>query len=224
MRIRRPSRRTIVLAALLCVTAPALLVVGANAIVLLGGRGSADRPADAPRAQAALVLGAQVRADGSMSDMLADRVAVAAELYRAGKVERVLVSGDHGRVGYDEPNTMKRALVKAGVPAEDVFTDHAGFDTWDSVVRARKVFQVESALIVTQGFHAPRAVWLAQQAGLDAHGVTADRRDYGRQGQKSQVREVFARVKAVGSVTAGVDPRFLGPPVPITGDASASDG
>ena len=211
-------------AALAGAAVPLALVAIANAIVLLGGRGSVDRPADAPHAQVALVLGAQVREDGSMSGMLADRVAVAAELYRAGKVDRVLVSGDHGRADYDEPNTMKRALVKAGVPAEDVFTDHAGFDTWDSVVRARKVFKVESALVVTQGFHAPRAVWLAKRAGLDAHGVVADVHAYGRQGQKSQIREVFARVKAVGSATVGVEPRFLGPSVPITGDASASDG
>jgi SanA protein len=224
MRIRRPRRRTVVLAIVAGAAVPLVLVAIANAIVLLGGRGSVDRPEDAPRAQVALVLGAQVRPDGTMSDMLADRVTVAARLYKAGKVDRVLVSGDHGRVGYDEPNTMKRALVQAGVPADDVFTDHAGFDTRDSVVRARNVFQVDSALIVTQGFHAPRAVWLAGRAGLDAHGVTADLRDYGRQGQKSQVRETLARVKAVGSATIARDPRFLGPPIPITGDASASDG
>jgi SanA protein len=119
---------------------------------------------------------------------------------------------------------MKHALVRAGVPDSAVFTDHAGFDTWDSVVRARKVFQVDSVLVVTQGFHIPRAVWLARHAGLDAHGVVADRHDYGRQGQKSQLREVLGRVKAVGNVAGGTKPRFLGPPVPITGDSRASDG
>src|SRR3712207_2507929 len=80
-----------------------------NAIVLLGGSDSVDRPGDAPRAQVALVLGAEVKRDGTMSAMLADRVATAAELYKLGKVDRVLVSGDHGRAAYDEPNTMKRA-------------------------------------------------------------------------------------------------------------------
>jgi SanA protein len=221
---RRPRRRTLVIAAAVRVAVPALLVAVANAIVVLGSGGSVERVDDAPHAQFALVLGAQVRSDGSMSGMLADRVAVAGELYRAGKVDRVLVSGDHGRAVYDEPNTMKRALVAAGVPEEDIFTDHAGFDTWDSVVRARKVFQARSALVVTQGFHMPRAVWLARHAGLDAHGVVADRHDYGRQGQKSALREVLGRVKAVGNVAAGTKPRFLGPPVPITGDARASDG
>jgi SanA protein len=213
-----------VLALIACVAAGLAAVVVTNAIVLLGSDGSYDRPADAPHAQVALVLGAQVRPDGSMSGMLADRVAVAAELYRDGKVDRVLVSGDHGRTGYDEPNTMKRALVRAGVPADHVFTDHAGFDTWDSVVRARKVFQVRSALIVTQGFHMPRAIWLGRHAGLDVHGVVADLHGYGRQGQKSSVREVLSRVKAVGSVATGAKPRYLGPPVPIDGRAHASDG
>jgi SanA protein len=92
------------------------------------------------------------------------------------------------------------------------------------MVRARKVFQVRSALVVTQGFHMPRALWLARHADLDAHGVVADLHGYGRQGQKSSVREVLSRVKAVGNVATGAKPRFLGPPVPIEGSARASDG
>jgi SanA protein len=226
MRIRRPRRKTVVLAALAFTLPPFLLVVIANAVVLLGSGGvsSSDEIEEAPHAQTAIVLGAQVRPDGSMSWMLEDRVETAARLYNAGKVDRVLVTGDHGRLEYDEPNTMKRALIDRGVPAGDIFTDHAGFDTWDSVVRAKKVFKVDSALIVTQGFHTPRAVWLARRAGLPADGVTSDLRDYGRSGQKSQVREVLARVKAVSSVIRGADPKFLGPAIPITGDARASDG
>jgi SanA protein len=219
--LRRPRGKTIALALFV---PPLLLVAVTNAVVLLGSGDSTRDVARASHAQVALVLGAQVRPDGSMSGMLADRVHVAAELYKAGKVDRVLVSGDHGRVGYDEPNTMKRALIAQGVPAGDVFTDHAGFDTWSSVVRARRVFQVRSAVIVTQGFHMPRALWLAHHAGLHADGVVADLHDYGRQGQKSQVREVLGRVKAVGSVVLGTQPRFLGPAIPITGDARASDG
>ena len=110
----------------------ALAVGVANTVVLSGGGGGvAARELDrAPRAQAALVLGALVHEDGEMSAMLADRVRVAAALYRAGKVDRVLVSGDHGRPHYDEVNTMRRALIRAGVPDREVFTDHAGFDTW----------------------------------------------------------------------------------------------
>jgi len=205
--------------------AGALVVAGSNAVVLLsGGSGDYARPADAPRAQVALVLGAAVRPDGTLTPMLRDRVRVAAELYREGKVSKVLASGDHGTVQYDEVNPMKRALIAQGVPERDVFTDHAGFDTWDSVVRARKVFGVSSALVVTQGFHLPRAVWLARRAGLDAHGVSASLHGYGTQGRRSGVREVLARVKAVEEAVTSSRPRYLGPPVPITGDGRASAG
>jgi SanA protein len=221
-RARRPLRRALI-AACACAAVVVALVAGANAVVLLGG-GSSSSIDDAPHAQVALLLGAQVHDDGRPSAMLADRIAVAAELYRAGKVDRVLASGDHGRVGYDEVNTMRRELIAAGVPARDIFTDHAGFDTWDSSVRARKVFDVSSALVVTQRFHLARAVWLAQRAGLTASGVAADRQDYGRSQQRSEVREVLARVKAVGQVVTGAEPRYLGPQIPIDGDARASRG
>jgi SanA protein len=225
MRAALPGRKTVLIAVAAALGAVVLVVGGSNALVLLsGGSEDYDRPADAPHAQVALVLGAHVRPDGSMTSMLTDRVRVAADLYRAGKVDKVLVSGDHGRVDYDEVNPMKRALVAAGVPERDVFTDHAGFDTWDSVVRAKKVFDVRSALVVTQGFHLPRAVWLARRAGLDAHGVSADLHGYGEQGRRSRMREVLARVKAVEEAVTGSKPRFLGPKIPITGDGRASAG
>jgi len=220
---RRPRLRTLAVLAAALIGAGVVIVGVANAVVLLGGEGSSD-VAGAPHAQVALLLGAKVEPDGVPSAMLADRIAVAAELYRAGKVERVLASGDHGRTDYDEVNAMKRALVARGVPARDVFTDHAGFDTWSSVVRARKVFRVSSALVVTQDFHLARAVWLARRAGITAHGVGADLRGYGGQGTLSQARELLARVKAVGDVVRDAQPRYLGPPIPITGDARASAG
>lgn len=223
MRSRRPRLRTLAVVAAALLGAGVVLVAAANAVVLIGGDGS-TRAADAPHAQVALLLGAKVLPDGRPSGMLADRIAVAAQLYRAGKVERVLASGDHGTTAYDEVNAMRRELIAHGVPARDVFTDHAGFDTWSSAVRARKVFRVRSALVVTQGFHLARAVWLARRAGLDAHGVGADLHGYGRQGKLSQLREVLARVKAVGDVATGAQPRFLGPAIPITGDAHASAG
>lgn len=203
-----------------------LVVGGANAVVLLGGGDAvaAGQERSAPHAQVALVLGALVYDDGRPSPMLRDRIAAGAALYRAGKVDRVLVSGDHGRTEYDEVNVMRRELIRAGVPARDVFTDHAGFDTLNSVVRARKVFQVRSALIVSQGFHLPRAVWLAERAGLEAHGVAADVGGYGGQGRRGALREIVARTKAAADVVTGADPKFLGDPIPITGDARASAG
>lgn len=206
------------------VAAGGLIVAAANAVVLLGGGEAGHDPARAPRAQVALVLGAGLNRDGRPSGMLADRLDAAAKLYRDGRVERILVSGDHGRVDYDEVNAMRRDLVSRGVPDADVFTDHAGFDTWSSMIRARKVFDVRSAIVVTQGFHMARALWLAKRAGLEVHGLAADRSGYGNFGRIARLREVLARVKAVEDVVTGADPKFLGPQVPVTGDASASRG
>ncbi len=224
--MRRRSRRMLVaglLAGFVVLGVATLLI--SNALVLLGTRDEiTDRPAQAPQAQVAIVLGARVQPDGRMSAMLADRVSTGARLYLAGKVEKVLASGDHGTRGYDEVNAMRRGLLDAGVPDRDIFTDHAGFDTWSSMVRAQKVFGVESALVVTQGFHLPRAVWLGKRAGLDVHGVSSDLRGYGRQNRRSSVREWLARPKAVQEVAVGRDPRFLGPQIPITGDGRLSRG
>jgi SanA protein len=205
--------------------AGAVVVVGVtNAVVALGGGGWTRDPAAAPHAQVALVLGAQVKPDGTPSAMLDDRVRAAAALYRDGRVAKVLVSGDHGRVGYDEVGTMRSELLRLGVPARDIFEDHAGFDTWDSMVRARKVFAVRSAVVVTQRFHLARALWLARRAGLRASGLAADARGYGAIMRSLQAREVVARVKAVGDVVTGAAPRFLGPAHPIAGDGRSTRG
>jgi SanA protein len=195
-----------------------------NLIVWSGGRGATDDPAQVPQAQAALVLGAQVMPNGKPSSMLSDRITAAEELYRAGRVEKLLLSGDHGRVKYDEVGTMRRILLARGIPAEDIFTDHAGFDTWDSAQRARRVFDVESAVVVTQGFHMSRALYDARHAGLEATGFIADRRRYGRVMARLRVREAAARIKTMGDVVTGADPHFLGAQIPITGDGRASWG
>jgi SanA protein len=192
-----------------------LAVVGANAYVLL----SADdeytgEVAGVRKAQVAIVPGALVEPDGEMSAMLADRVRQAVRLWRAGRVEKVLVSGDHGTWRYDEPDTMRKALVEAGVTPRDIFEDHAGFDTWATMVRARSVFGVRSAVVVTQGFHMPRALYLADAAGIDATGLTADLHEWGHQGDKSAVREVLSRVKAVADVVLDT-PAMAGPRIPV---------
>jgi SanA protein len=200
-------------------------VIGlANAYLLLRVAGeSTSNVADVPDAQVAIVPGALVNPDGTMSTMLADRVHQALALWRAGKVSRILVSGDHQSWQYDEPDTMRKELVRDGVPGKDVFEDHAGFDTWATMERARSIFGVRSAVIVTQGFHMPRALYLAQAAGIHATGLTADLHPYGFQGVKSGAREVLSRVKAV--VDTAVDtPAMGGPAIPISGDGRASWG
>jgi SanA protein len=200
-----------------------LFVGGANAVVLARTHGRIHSSvAGVDRAEVAIVPGALVRSDGSMSAMLRDRVAGAVALYRAGTVDRILVSGDHHRLGYDETDTMRDAVLAAGVPAEAVFTDYAGFDTWSTMRRARRVFDVRSAVVVTQGFHAARAVDLGLAAGIDTQGLTVGG-SYGTKGRESSVREVLARVKGLGQAT--FHPAvLLGPELPITGAGPSSWG
>ncbi len=175
----------------------------------------------APTKHTALVLGCLVYKSGSLSGMLEDRVSTALDLYKLGKVNKFLLSGDHGRVDYDEVNAMKTFLVEEGVPESDIFTDHAGFDTYSSIVRAKEVFQAEELLIVTQEFHLPRALYIAQQKGLDAHGVVANKRIYGGK-RRAAIRELFANCKALAEVSANKSPKYLGPVIPITGDGRTS--
>jgi SanA protein len=201
-----------------------VLIAVANAYMLLADAGdSTSDIADAPHAQVAIVPGALVKPNGQMSTMLADRVHSAAALWRTGKVDRILVSGDHHTWAYDEPDTMRKALVRAGVPGRNVFEDHAGFDTWATMVRADTIFGVRSAVIITQGFHMPRALFLAHAAGIDATGLTSDLHPYGAQGVKSDVREILSRVKAVANVALDT-PAVGGRSIPITGDGRASWG
>lgn len=191
-----------------------LLVVLANVYVLTEGGDSISRIADVPKTEVAIVPGAFVEPDGEMSAMLAARVTQASRLWHAGKVEKILVSGDHGTWRYDEPDTMRKALVRDGVTPRDIFEDHAGFDTWATMVRARSIFGIRQAVVVTQGFHMPRALYLADAAGIDATGLTADLQPWGFQGRKSAVREVLSRVKAIADVTLDT-PALAGPKIPI---------
>lgn len=167
-----------------------------------------------PSSTVAIVLGASV-VRGEPSPVLRERALAALELYRAGKVQKILVSGDDSVAGFDEVSPVRRLLVEEGVPAEDIFLDHAGFDTYSSMYRARDIFVVRDATIVTQGFHLPRAVFLARRLGLEARGLTAD-----EQGGTAYnyVREVGASLKAVFEVSVSRVPKYLGPQFPITGD------
>lgn len=208
----RLSRAVLAGVCLLVVT-----VTLANAYILFGTDGeSTARVAEAPHAEVAIVPGALVNPDGTMSTMLADRVSHAAALWHAGKVKRILVSGDHHSWAYDEPDTMRKALVRKGVPPRVIFEDHAGFDTWATMLRAHGIFGVEDAIVVTQGFHMPRALYLAEEAGIDATGLVSDLHPYGIQGTKSDVREVLSRVKAVADATLGT-PAMGGTRITISG-------
>lgn len=176
---------------------------------------------DVPVTQTALVLGARVYQDGRLSQILQDRIETAVELYEAGKVKKILVSGDNGQENYDEVNAMKDVLLTKGIPAEDIFLDHAGFDTYDSLYRADYIFDVESLTVVTQKFHLPRAVYVGQGLGIETYGLISDKRRY-RDAERMQIRESLARVKAVMNVVFNSKSKYLGEKVPITGDSRAS--
>lgn len=156
-----------------------------------------------------LVLGCLVRRDGSPSDMLADRLDAGIELYKSGKAPKLLMSGDHGRIEYDEVNAMKGYALRQGVCSEDVFMDHAGFSTYDSLYRAKEVFGAKKILIVSQGYHLYRALYIAKRLGIEAKGVCADQRSYG--GQRARdMREILARGKDFVGCIFDVKPRYLG--------------
>ncbi|WP_230859991.1 SanA/YdcF family protein [Actinoplanes aureus] len=164
-----------------------------------------------PPAPVALVLGAQVLPGGQPSAFLAARLETARQLYRAGKVKAILVSGDHADWDYDEPGAMLVWLVARGVPASQVILDHAGFDTYDSCSRAHRIFGVNRAIVVTQDFHLQRAVALCRTLGVDATGVGDDSvRVYRPQWLRGEVREHGAALKAALDVLSQRDPVFLG--------------
>ncbi|NLJ76165.1 MAG: DUF218 domain-containing protein [Peptococcaceae bacterium] len=173
---------------------------------------------------AILVLGAYVYPDGTLSPMLSDRLNRAYEIYQQGKADKIVVSGDHGHKDYDEVKAMKKYLVDRGMSPEDVFMDHAGFSTYESVYRAKDIFQVKSAIIVTQEYHLPRALFIARELGLDTCGVASDLQDYGKVMAIYRTRECAARVKDFFLTTLLKPlPTFLGEAIPITGDGRATE-
>lgn len=179
---------------------------------------------DVSKADAILVLGAYVSPSGAVSTMLNDRLTVGYELYEQGKAPKLLVSGDHGRKDYDEVNSMKNFLKNKGVPSGNIFMDHAGFSTYESMYRARDIFKVQKVIIVTQEYHLKRAVFVARELGLDAYGVASDKRDYGQAMAMYNLREIAARNKDFFWAKIIIpEPTFLGDSIPVFGDGKATD-
>jgi vancomycin permeability regulator SanA len=169
------------------------------------------RAANVPSTPVALVLGS-LETDGRPSAFLQARLDVARELYARGKVRAILVSGDNSRPDYDEPTAGREYLVARGVPAGSIALDYAGFDTYDSCVRAHRIFGVTRLTVVTQDYHLPRAVALCRSVGVDAVGAGTDAHQSSFYGFVAEKRELFANVKAALDTATGRDPVFLGPP------------
>lgn len=169
-----------------------------------------------------LVLGCRVYEDGTPSHMLEDRLRRSVELYRAGAAPKLLMSGDHGQREYDEVGAMKQYALAEGVSSRDVFMDHAGFSTYESLYRAKEIFGVEKVIIVTQEYHLHRALQIARALGLDAYGVAADYRSYSGQLMRD-IREIMARNKDVLSTIFLPKPTYLGEKIPISGDGDITN-
>ena len=169
-----------------------------------------------------LVLGAGVYADGSLSPMLNDRLSRGVELYQNGAAPKLLMSGDHGTAEYDEVNAMKQFALDHGVRSEDVFMDHAGFSTYESIYRAQAIFGAKRVVIVTQRYHLYRALYLARRMGLEAYGVASDLRAYSGQPYYS-AREILAQSKDFLKALFHPEPTYLGETIPISGNGDLTN-
>ena len=168
-----------------------------------------------------LVLGCGVHGD-TPSHMLEDRLLQGIELYHSGASDKMLMSGDHGKEHYDEVNVMKDFAIEKGVDSSDIFMDHAGFSTYESMYRAKEIFQAEKILIVTQKYHLYRAVYNARALGLDAYGVASDPRTYVGQTYRD-IREVLARNKDFIYTIIKPEPTYLGDPIPVNGNGNSTN-
>ncbi|MCL5774460.1 MAG: YdcF family protein [Firmicutes bacterium] len=211
--------KRIIITVLLLIAVFAAVVLVINLIIIKDSKTAIIQSVlEARQAPVAIVLGCYVLKGDIPSAMLADRLDTGIELYRMGKVKKLLLTGDHGRINYDEVNTMRKYVLLKGIPPQDVFMDHAGFSTYDSLYRARDIFEVKKAIIVTQKYHLSRAIYTARVLGIDAVGVPADRRLY-VEALLNETREALARAKAFIQLNIIHPlPRFLGPQIPITGD------
>ena len=171
-----------------------------------------------------IVLGCRVWSDNTPSAMLSDRLKRGVELYKAGAAPKLLMSGDHGREDYDEVNVMRKYAEEEGVDSKDIFTDHAGFSTYETMYRAKEVFKAKKVIIVTQSYHLYRAVYDAEKLGLEAVGVVSYERDYDSKQAYRDIREIAARCKDFIYCIFKPKPTYLGEVIPINGDGEMSRG
>ncbi len=168
-----------------------------------------------------LVLGAGIRRNGP-SPMLEDRLLTAIELYKKGASSKILVSGDHEHDDYDEVNVMKNYLKEKGIPSEDIFMDHAGLSTYDSIYRAKKIFKAKKVIIVTQKYHLYRALYISKNINLKAVGISANKQKYAFQ-SKRDLREIAARTKDFFWCILKPEPTYLGKIIPIKGNGDKTN-
>lgn len=192
-----------------------LFIVIPPAIVLRGKFMIYRTADDAEEASVAIVFGAGVWPSGQPTDMLEDRLLTAQELYNQGKIQKILVSGDNRTSHYNEPQAMLNYLVSIGIPEDDVVLDYAGRRTYDTCYRAHEIFGVENAILVTQGYHLPRALFLCNHFGVQSAGISATKRSY-VDNARYEIREILALYGSVLDVYILKPTPVLGDPLPIT--------
>ena len=170
---------------------------------------------------AIIVLGAGVWGD-SPSPLLRDRLITGIEVYEKGISNKIIMSGDHGRKNYDEVNIMKEYAIDEGVPSEDIFMDHAGFSTYDSIYRAKYIFKAKKIIIVTQKYHLYRALYIAKQLGIEAYGIKAVPRRYAGD-DKRELREILARDKDFFKCIIKPKSTYLGEEIPVSGNGDITN-
>ena len=183
---------------------------------------TADTFKNDEKADCILILGAGVK-DSKPKPMLRDRLLIGIELYKSGAAKKIIMSGDHGRADYDEVNVMRAFALEQGVRAEDIFLDHAGFSTYDSVYRAKNIFGAENIIIVSQKYHLYRALYIAKKLDVKAAGVSADLNPYGGQ-LKRDIREIIARDKDFFKCIIKPEAEIMGDKIPLDGDGSITLG
>ena len=168
-----------------------------------------------------LILGAGIWGD-KPSPMLQDRLDEGIKLYKEGIASKIIISGDHGRKEYDEVNIMKEYAIEQGVPSEDIFMDHAGFSTYESIYRAKEIFDADNIVIVTQEYHLYRALYIAEKLDINAYGVNSDPRKYSGQTFR-ELREILARNKDFINCIIKPEPTYLGESIPVSGDGNITN-
>lgn len=168
-----------------------------------------------------IILGAGIWGD-KPSPMLEDRLLQGIELYNNNVSTKIIMSGDHGREEYDEVNIMKEFAIEKGVPSENIFMDHAGFSTYESIYRAKEIFEADKIVIVTQKYHLYRALHIANSLGIEAYGVGADPRQYVG-AMYREIREILARNKDFVKCLFKPEPTYLGETIPVSGNGNATN-
>ena len=197
----------------------AIVVLCINGYVVNSTKGQILTEEEAAKLQdvdCIVVLGCQVKSDGTPSHMLEDRLKRGVALYKAGAAPKLLMSGDHGTKGYDEVDAMKRYAFESEIPSEDIFMDHAGFSTYETVYRAKEIFGAKKVIFVTQTYHLHRTLHIANALGLEAYGVAAEYRTYSGQTMRD-IREILARVKDFAMGIFKPLPTYMGEAIPING-------